>query len=358
MKIPALTIFSHIPMVEKVLFTRHLAIMVKTGIPITEALDTLMEQTKSGLFKRTIRSMLTDVQNGKPLGTAMQKHPYVFSPLEISLVEIGEEAGVLEENLHFLTTQLEKELSLKKKVQGALIYPAIVFSLTFFMSMGIAIFILPRVIDLFSGLNVELPITTRILLYIANLLQDHGFIILIGGILLVVLTGFAWRLKQVKPVTHRVLLHTPIIGTFIRNVQLARLSRSLGTLIKSGVPINRSIDITARTLTNVVYQKSLYVATKSISAGNSLTGSIGAFSPNLYPVITIKMIQVGEKSGRLDETLLYLADFYEEEVENMSKNLTTLLEPALLIFLGVVVAFVALAIIGPIYSLTGSISGQ
>lgn len=356
MKLPALTIFSHISTVEKVLFTRHLAIMVKTGIPITEALETLMEQTKSGLFKRVIRTMLADVQNGKPLGTAMQKHPYIFSPLEVSLVEIGEEAGVLEDNLHFLTTQLEKDLSLKKKIQGALIYPAIVFSLTFFMSMGIAIFILPRVIDLFAGLDVKLPVTTRILLFVANLLKNHGFLISIGGIVLVVLTVLALRLRQVKPFAHQVLLHMPIVGTFIRNAQLAQLSRSLGTLIKSGVPINRSIDITARTLTNVIYQKSLYIAAKSISAGNSLTESLRPFSPRLYQVITIKMIQVGEKSGRLDETLLYLADYYEEEVENMSKNLSTLLEPALLIFLGVVVGFVALAILGPIYSLTGSLS--
>lgn len=348
-------LFERVSFLEKLLFTKHLSIMIKSGITISESIETLASQTKSSTFKRVLNSMLADIENGQSFANALDKHKKVFDEFYISLVRVGEESGTLEENLEFLAKQLSKDYALRKKVQGAMIYPAIILSATFIMTTFISIFIMPKLVDLFNSFNTELPITTKILLFFANLMKDHGIIIAIG--IICILTGLLFLLKipMVKYRWHCIVLKLPVFGDLISYGQISRFARNLGTLLKSGVPVLTSLETTANTLSNLRFKNDLKRVTEDITRGKSISDSLNRKSFDEFPLLVIKMVGVGEKTGKLDETLLYLGDFYDEEIDDISKNLTTILEPVLLIGIGLVVGFVALAIISPIYQLTGNI---
>lgn len=340
---------------EMLFFTKHLATMIKSGIPITDALDTLLEQTKSSYFKETISGILDDIKNGKNLATALEKHPEVFDQFYISLVAIAEESGTLDSNLEFLAKQLSKNYSLKKKIQGALMYPGIVFGATVLMGGFIALYILPQLVDFFGSFQIELPFTTKILVVFSKIMKDYGGYIVIGVIVIGVLLYLLTRNPKVKPFWHTLQLRMPIVGLLISYGQLARFSRNLGTLIKSGVPVSHGIEITAETLSNYRFKNDLLAISRQLTKGKNIGDSMREGKYDIFPPIVSRMISVGEKTGRLDETLLYLGDFYEDEVDDISKNLSTILEPILLIGIGLVVGFVALSIISPIYQITGSI---
>ena len=346
-------IFSAINFQEKLLFTKHLSVMVKAGITLTEAFDSLADQTKSANFKKILLAILEDLKNGQTLAKSLERHPDIFDQLYVNLVKIGEESGTLEESLEFLSKQLGKDYNLRQKIQGALLYPGLIFSATFIMGGFISFFILPQLVDFFTAFNVELPITTKILLFFANLMKNYGIFIFSG----LILFGFAGYILIQKPkikyLWQKFLLHFPLFGTMISYGLLARFSRNLGVILKSGISITTGLDVTANSLDNLVFKEAINLSEEAVKKGKPL-GEIISKLP-IFPSLVSKMISVGEKTGKLDESLLYLADFYEEEIDNISKNLTTILEPILLIIIGLVVGFVALAIISPIYELTGSI---
>lgn len=356
MKLTAqLNLFSRVSFLEKLLFTKHLATMVKAGIPIAEALDTLVEQAKTRTFKNVLSSVLADIENGQALAKSLGKHPQVFDQFYISLIEVGEESGTLEENLEFLAKQLAKDYNLRKKIQGAMLYPALVFLATFIMGGFISLFILPKLVDFFEAFEVELPLATKILLFFANIMKNYGIVLFISAFVLLLLGYFTLQLSKVKSVWHRMILKLPLFGNLIVYEQLARFSRNLGVMLKSGVPVTRSLETTAHTLSNLKFKKDLLEIEKILAKGKNIGDTLEQKKFSEFPPLVAKMISVGEKTGKLDETLLYLGDFYEDEIDNISKNLTTILEPILLITIGLVVGFVALAIISPIYELTGSI---
>jgi len=341
--------------VEVMLFTRHLATMVKSGIPVAGALSTLSEQTKSPEFKRIIDVIHADVSNGQSLADALRKHPKAFDTFYIHLIEISESSGTLEENLGFIALELAKNYSLKKKIQTAALYPSIIFIAVTVMGGFISLFILPQLVGFFESFEIELPLATRALLFIANAFNDYG-ILIVGGLLgFYTLMLLVFRLPGTLPVWHTFLLRIPIMGEFIAHTQLAQFCRNFGILIKSGVPIAKSIDVTAATLTNLRFRTDLFKVGKALTRGKNIAEAIEKGGYEEFPPLVSKMIGVGEKTGKLDESLLYLGDFYEEEIDAMSKNLTTILEPILLLGIGLVVGFVAIAIITPIYELTGSI---
>lgn len=340
---------------DVLLFTRHLATMVKSGIPISEALSTLSDQTKSPSFKKIINDIYDDVQNGQPLAKALSKHPSAFNQFYVSLIEISEDSGSMDENLEFMAKQLAKSYSLKKKIQTAMLYPTLIFVAATVMGGFISFFILPQLVDFFEAFDIELPITTRILLFIANAFKNYGIFIAAGFISFVVLFRILVKTSFVKPKWDAMLLKLPVFGGFVASSELAQFSRNFGVLIRSGVPITRSIEITANTLSNLKYKNDLVKIGSSLTKGKNISDTIEKGGYTEFPPLVSKMIGVGEKTGKLDESLLYLGDFYEEEIDNFSKNLTTILEPILLIGIGLVVGFVALSIITPIYELTGSI---
>ena len=349
-------IFSRVNFLDKLLFTKHLSIMIKAGIPITEALATLIDQIKSKTFKNILSGVLSDIENGQSLAKSLKKFPKTFDQFHISLIEIGEESGTLEENLEFLAKQLAKDYALRKKIQGAMLYPALVFTATAIMGGFIALFILPKLVDFFSAFEIELPLTTKILLFFANTMKNYGLFLIGGLVFFLFISSLILRLPKIKPWWHKVILKFPLFGKMLTYNQLARFTRNLGTLIRSGVPVTKSLETTAATLSNLKFKADLIEINQSLAKGKNIGVALDQKKFSEFPPLVSKMISVGEKTGKLDETLLYLGDFYEEEIDNISKSLTTILEPILLIAIGLVVGFVALAIISPIYELTGSIS--
>ncbi len=355
MKMPAVNKRATIPFQEKILFTKHLSTMYKAGIPLPEIVQTLVSQTKSDSFKKVLRHVVSEIENGQTLSKALSAFPRIFDQFYVSLIQISEESGTLEENLEFLAIQMTKDYSLRKKVKAALLYPAIVLSAMLILGGFLAIFILPRLVDFFESFDIELPVTTRILLFIAKTMQNYGVLIIGLIILFVVLFRLFIQIPKVKFYWHIVLLKMPIVGILVSYSQVARFARNLGTLVKSGVPIVKSLEVTTDTLSNLKFKRDLGEITKTLGKGKNIGITMENKRYWEYPLIVSKMISVGEKSGKLDEVLIYLSEFYDDEIDDLSKNLSTILEPILLIIMGIGVGFVALSIITPIYELTGSI---
>ena len=351
-------IFSRVSFLDKLLFTKHMATMVKAGIPVPEALDTLSAQQRSAALVKILKAVLKEIENGQSLAHAMRGHPKVFDQFYISLIEVGEESGALEENLEFLSKQLAKDYSLRKKIQGAMFYPTLVFGATSVMGGFISLVILPKLIDFFSAFDIELPLTTKILLFFANLMKNYGLLAVVGVLITIFILSRILALPKIKPKWQALILRAPLFGRLISYGQLARFCRNLATLLKSGVPVTKSLLTTAKTLSNLKFSGDLDKVAQEITKGKNIGDILEQKGYSEYPPLVSKMIKVGEKTGKLEETLAYLGDFYEEEIDDISKNLTTILEPIMLLTIGLVVGFVALAIISPIYELTGSIRGR
>jgi len=329
--------------------------MLKSGIPISAVIETLVEQAKSGTFKKILNQVKADVSRGQSLEKSLGQFPRVFDKFYLSLISIGEESGTLEESLIYLVEQMEKEKDLRQKVQGAMLYPLIVLAATGVIGLVLAFFILPQIIDLFESLDVELPLTTSILIAVAKLLRDWGIVIIPGAIGLIIVSMAILQTKLVKPLWHRFILHLPIFGGLIQNISLATLCRNLGIMLRSGLTITSALETSAEVERNLTYQRDLKIISEEVRRGKSIADVLLAQKFREFPLFAVRMIGVGEKSGNLEDNLGYLGDYFEDEVDTLTKNLATSLEPILLVLIGGVVAFVALSIISPIYQVTGSI---
>lgn len=352
MKLPQL---HSVPFVEKLMFTKHLSIMIKSGVPIYEAIDTLGSHAKSKYFRKILKNILKDIENGKSLYQALAKYPHVFDKFYTSLIKVSEESGTLEETLNFLSEQLAKDYALKKKIQGAMFYPGVILVAGVSISAFISVFVLPQLVDFFDALEVELPMPTKILLFVANLMKHQGVLIFAS------LFGFMFLFRIListnffKPVWDKFLLFIPVLGKLIKYGQLARFCRNLATLIKSGVPITEGLKTASDTMSNEIFKRYLKRVREDLIKGQSISASLEKRKFREIPPMMVRMIAVGERTGNLEEVLLYLDEFYEDEVDDLAKNLTTILEPILLVGIGAMVAFIAIAIIGPIYKVTGNI---
>jgi len=329
--------------------------MLKSGIPIASVIETLAEQAKSGAFKKILNQVQVGVSQGKSLGTSLEKYPDVFDRFYLSLIRVGEESGTLEESLVYLVEQMEKEKSLRQKVQGAMLYPAIVLVATGVIGLVLAFFILPQIIGLFESLNIELPFTTKVLIFVAKILRDWGLIAIPGSVfLLSALVAFV-RTKPIKPIWHRIILRLPIFGRLFQQILLASLFRNLGIMLRSGLTITSALETSIQIEGNLTYRRDLIKISEQIRQGKSISDVLAEEKFGEFPLFAVRMIGVGEKSGNLEENLGYLGSYFEDEVDALTKNLATSLEPILLVMIGGVVAFVALSIISPIYQVTGSI---
>ncbi len=339
---------------QKALFAKHLSVMLKSGLPITESLSIAAESAQ-GKLKKVLEGVFTSVESGNSLSSSFARYPKVFSELFVSATEAGELSGTLEENLEGLAQQLQKEKELSEKIKGAMLYPIVVLSAAFLLGLAMAFFILPKITPLFEGLKMDLPFTTRALIAGSNFIQNHGTIFLIS--LFAFIAFMSWLLKQkfMHPITHKLFLKLPILRNLTKNTNIARFCRSLGTLLKSGLTIDEALDISKHTLGNHYYRNALEKVSTHVGTGTKLSVNLSGFD-KLFPVMVTRMVRVGEESGKLEDTLLYLADFYEVEVETDTKSLSTVIEPILLIIIGLVVGFLALSIITPIYNITGGVT--
>lgn len=350
-----MNLFDRITFLDKLFFTKHLAVMIKSGIPIGEAIDIIRQQAKKPAFQKLLGGISKDVDNGQTLEKALSRHPKVFDPFYINLVRIGEESGNLEKNLDYLAEQLKKNFEFRKKVQGAMLYPSIILFVTFIAGGAISIFVLPKLVDLFSQLDVELPLATQILLFIANMMKNFGYVIVIGIALIVFLFQMLLRQPKIKFAWHKFLLSSPGIGTFLQDVELTFLCRNIGIMLKAGLPITTVLEAQYQATDNLVFKSYVKKISDSVEKGQPIADKLDSKFFRFIPSLVVKMVGVGEKTGKLDESFLYLGEFFSDEVDNYSQNLSTLIEPVILIIIGLIVAFVALAIISPIYQLTTGI---
>ncbi len=349
----ARVLYGKVTLTQKALFAKHMAVMLRSGLTITEALHTAID-TSSGRLKQIMKEVEQSVQAGKPLSTALAGYQDVFSDLFVNVVYVGEASGTLVENLENLAVQIEKERDLRAKLLGAMIYPIIVFSATFILSLVLAFVVLPKLIPLFQGLKVQLPLSTRILIAMAGFIENHVFLIV--GSVFGTLAGLTFLVRQrfVRPITHYVLLKIPLIGPVVHDVNLVLFARTLRMLLTSGLNIDETIEIAHNAVSNHYYQQALRDVSRAIRTGTKLSQNLARYN-DLFPPLVSRMVRVGEESGQLEETLSYLESFYEKEVDNSTKTLSIAIEPVLLLVLGLGVGFLALSIITPIYSITGSI---
>jgi len=349
-------IFSKISLQDQIIFAKHLAIMLQAGMPILDSLTMLKkQQAKSKTLFRVLNQLITDVDRGQFLSTSLDQYRQIFGNLFINVVRVGEASGTLPENLNYIVEELQKRQSLGRKIKGAMVYPIIVL-IAVFAIVGILIFVVfPKILPLFKSLRIKLPLATSLLLSSYTFISKNWIFIILGVFVVFVGSWLLLKNKKVKFYYDSILLKLPFIGTIVTNVNMANLTRTLSLLLKSGVKIVDSLDTTANSLSNLVYQKELKKVAVEITGGGQISEYL-LKRPDLFPILLSQMIEVGENTGNLTQTLLYLNNFYETEVDEITKNLSTILEPLLLIIMGVIVGFVAIAIITPIYSITQSVS--
>jgi type IV pilus assembly protein PilC len=342
-----------VPNVIKVTFSKHLSLMIKAGLSIDESVRVLRDQA-ANRFRRVLSGVLRTVESGRPLSEAFAEYPGVFSELFIATIRAGEASGTLERSLDDLADQLTKSFELQRKIRGAMIYPVLVLSAALAIGLGLSYYVLPKVIGLFESISVDLPFTTRVLLGFSNFLLAHGTLFFVG--LIVFIVGFiqfiGWT--PIRPYSHWVLLKLPIFGKLAQNYNLAFFARTMSTLLRSGISIGDAFQVSSNTIRNALYKKALLRVRQGTETGIPASTVLEEF-PKLFPSISTRMLAVGEHTGKLEETFGYLSSFYEDEVDNTTKNLSTILEPVLLILIGLAVAFIAISIIAPIYNFIGNI---
>lgn len=335
---------------DKLLMTSHLSTMVGAGLTLTEALEILLEQTRSANNRAMYEDMIHRINAGQTLSDALAQYPSVFSSIFISMVAVGEKSGTLQDVLGYLEQQLEKEYELRQKVFGALIYPAVIVCLTLTMVFGIVFFIMPKILKIFDAFDVGLPLPTRVLIGVTHLLKDSPLLVFGGFGMFVGLLVFLWTLPKVRDICYVIALRLPVLGNLLVSMSMARFGRSLNSLLKAGVPINKGLGIASSLFANRTYSELFITARERVEKGSSLEDALGD-DERLVPILVVKMLAVGEKTGNLEETTSHVARLYEQRVDGITRNLSTLIEPILLVFMGALVGGVALAVILPIYQL-------
>ncbi|NOY54065.1 MAG: type II secretion system F family protein [Deltaproteobacteria bacterium] len=339
---------------EIVIFTRQFATMIDAGLPLVQCLDILSAQTENKNFAKVISAVKQDVEDGSTYADALRKHPNIFSDLYVNMVEAGEVGGILDTILNRLAGYIEKAMKLKKKVKGAMVYPATVVSVAVIVVVIIMVYVIPVFQKMFSGFGGVLPAPTRLVIAMSEFLKANIFYIIMGLFAFVVTFSQTYkRNSKFKKGVHIVLLKFPLIGPLIRKVAVAKFTRTLGTLISSGVPILDGMDIVARTANNKVIEEAVMKTRTSIQEGRTISEPLA--ETKVFPPMVVQMIGVGEQTGALDSMLSKIADFYDEEVDNAVSALTSMLEPIMMVFLGGTVGFLVVSMYLPVFRMADMI---
>jgi type IV pilus assembly protein PilC len=341
---------SGVPLADLVVFTRQLATMIDAGLAMVQSLQALGEQTTNKVMRDVIKDVTQRVESGDSFSQALLKHPKVFNKLYVCMVDAGEKGGLLAEILSRLATFLENTARLRKKVKSAMMYPVVVT----FVAITITIFLLVKVVpvfgEIFAGFGAKLPAPTQFLIDVSAWLQ-HNLIILIPGIALLIYGWIAYiKTKQGREFWDRTRIQLPIFGVIAHKICLARFTRTLASLIRSGVPILEVLSIVANTVGNVVMEKAIRVAMSDIEKGDGISNALAKHP--VFPVMIIRMMTAGEQTGKIDSMLERIADFLDEEIETTLSGLTSLIEPLLIVFLGVVVGGIVIAMFLPIFKMS------
>lgn len=336
---------------ELVMMTRNLGSMLKAGLTVTRALSVIERQSKNPKLKSVLKAITERINNGDQFYAALKEYPEVFSDLYVAMIKSGEESGNLAESLSTLSIQMERSSNLTKKIKGAMIYPSIVMSVMVIIGVLMMIYVMPQITGVFKSMDIELPATTVFLISTSDFFAEHtlsALSIMIGFIFGVI---YFFRSKIGKRTSSWLVVRLPVIGTMAKETNSARTARTLSSLLNSGVDVIQAIEITQEVVQNVFYKKILQEARLRVEKGTALS-EVFIERSDLYPILVGEMIMVGEETGQISGMLNELAIFYETEVERKTKDLSTIIEPLLMVVIGVGVGFFALAMIAPIYSIS------
>jgi type IV pilus assembly protein PilC len=353
-KLTEINLFGRVKLHEKIIFARNLGAMVDAGLSVSRALSVMERQAKNKKLKQVVTSISNDIREGKTLSESMRRYPEVFSQLFVSMVKAGEESGSLSESMRTVAKQMERTYFIQKKVRGALMYPAIILSVMVIIGVLMLIYVVPTLTSTFKEVGGELPLTTQFVIAISDFLKNHYLIALLLLVIAAVAAYFGAKTRQGKRVLDYVNIHIPVIGRIVREMNAARTARTLSSLLASGVDVVEAVRITADVLQNSYYKEVLQGSEKRIEQGIPIS-NVFSEKAKLYPVFVSEMISVGEETGKLGDMLMNVAVYYEDEVEQKTKDMSTIIEPILMVFIGAAVGFFAISMISPMYSVLNNI---
>ncbi len=347
--------FGSVSLREKIMFTRNLSGMLQAGLPVYRAITVLNKQTNNQVLKKVLDSLLDTINKGGTMSEGMGKFPKVFSPLFVSMVRAGEESGGLSKTLGEIGGTLQKTFDLNKKIKSALTYPAIIMCAMVVIGGFMLVKVVPTLTKTFADIGAKLPASTRLIIWVSESLKNHLVLFLVG--MFSIIGGFVLmaRLKKTQKYFDFIILHLPIIGTLSKEVNTARTARTLSSLLSAGVPMSRALSITKEVLQNVYYQQILTDSINAIEKGKPLSV---IFKENVkyYPMMVGEMMEVGEETGNFASMLMDIATFYEGEVDSKTNDMSTIIEPVLMVVIGGAVGFFAMSMITPMYSILDSIN--
>jgi type IV pilus assembly protein PilC len=341
---------------ELAVFTRQFSVMIDAGLPLVQCLEILANQQENKTFQKVLTGVRASVEGGATLSASLKQYDKVFDALYYNMVDAGETGGILDTILQRLATYIEKNVRLKRAVRSALIYPTAVIGIAGLVITLLLWKVVPIFVTLFNGLGAELPLPTRVVIGISQFIGSwYGFIIFLAAAGTVAALAWWYRTPQGRITIDTVVLKLPVLGMLMRKIAVARFTRTLGTLISSGVPILEGLDITARTAGNAVIERAIIATRKAVEAGRSLVDPLK--ESDVFPGMVTQMIGVGEQTGAMDAMLQKIADFYEDEVDVAVKDMLTLLEPMMIMFLGIVVGGIVVSLYLPLFSLISKLAG-
>lgn len=373
-----ITFKAKVKLKDLMIFTRELSTMISAGVPLPRALETLADQTNNKFFKEIIHEVLHDVESGVALADALAKHPAAFNDIYVNMVRAGEAGGILDDILKKLATQVEKDASIRKKIRSAMAYPIVILTVTIVAFFGIMLFIVPKIGKIFKDLggpNAQLPVYTRAMLGVSNFLTGHSILSNIPGVssipiigklpnvlvfIALAIVGLIFLRRYIHTEKgaykyHSILLRLPVLGPVIIKISVARFSRTFASLMGAGVSVLEALEVTGKAVGNKVIQKELLDIAVEVKNGQPLGKQIMA--AKFFPPIVGQMVSVGEETGKIDEILLKVADFYEDEVDTVIDGLASIIEPIMIIILGSIVGMIAASVMGPIANLSKNIGG-
>jgi type IV pilus assembly protein PilC len=340
--------FSSVSLKDKMMFARHLGIMLSSGLSLPKALDVISSQSKNKKFRKLLGEIGSDVKTGTSLADSLLKHP-VFDELSVNMIRVGETGGNIEEALGLLADQLEKEHSLMSKVKGAMYYPSVIILVMVGVGIAMMTFVVPKLMTIFEDIKTGLPWSTRMIIAVSGYMSNHQWVVLVGTLGLAGGLVLLFRSSAGKKISSFAFSNVPVIKNVSIKVNNARFVRIYSSLTKSGVSVVESLQIISKTLTNEYYRETFVKISEEVKKGKPLHEELARY-PKLFPVLTIQMMEVGEETGKTVDVLLSLAKFYEEEIDQLTKNLSSIIEPVLMVIIGLAVGFFAVSMILPMYS--------
>jgi type IV pilus assembly protein PilC len=344
-----------VPTKDIAIFFRQFSVMIDAGLPLVQCLEILGNNQENPTFQKALTGIRQTVEGGATLSNAMKQYPKIFDDLTTNMIEAGETGGILDTILIRISTYVEKAVKLRSAVKSALIYPVSVISIAVLIVGALLKFVVPIFANLFAGLGVELPTSTRIVMGLSAFVQNFWWVIFLGVGVLVVAVKQVRKDPRGRYMWDKMMLHLPVFGMVLRKIAVARFTRTLGTLITSGVPILEGLSITARTSGNAVLEQALMKVRKAIEEGRTIVDPLK--ESGVFPNMVTQMIGVGEATGAMDAMLQKIADFYEDEVDAATKDMLTLLEPVMIAFLGVAVGGIVISLYMPLFSMIGKLAG-